>query len=191
MAHLNTKYSGVTFADLNRARRAGKCLRGTEGARRAVWNFVGPETVVIGHGVGNDLRALKWLHGRVVDSYVIEFKIMKREEEEIKAREEEERKIQEEEKKKAGEALGFSPVMIEETDKELGDGDASKAGDVEGEVKEKKKKVKGSGRLSLKTMMRECLGKEIQTGQRGHDSLEDAIAARDLAHWLITHPERF
>jgi RNA exonuclease 1 len=32
------------------------------------------------------------------------------------------------------------------------------------------------------------LGREIQTTeQKGHDSLEDAIAARDLAHWHIVN----
>ena len=52
-----------------------------------------------------------------------------------------------------------------------------------------KKKPKGTGRLALKTLARELLGREIQTKDRlGHDSLEDAIAARDLAHWYVTHP---
>ncbi|KAH7413602.1 hypothetical protein DE146DRAFT_638153 [Phaeosphaeria sp. MPI-PUGE-AT-0046c] len=188
MAHLNTKYSGVTFADLNNARRAGKCLRGTDGARRAVWSYIGPETVVIGHGVGNDLRALKWLHANIVDSYVIEFKKVKMEEEEKKAREEEERKVQEE-LNLVREAAG---LHIEEGEKngKSGEGNHGEGGDGLGELKEMKKKTKGSGRLSLKTMMKECLNKEIQTGKRGHDSLEDAVAARELVHWLITHPER-
>lgn len=179
MAHLNTKYSGVTFSDLNNARRAGKVLWGTDGARRAVWKYVGLDTVVIGHGVGNDLRALKWLHPKVVDSYVIEFKKVKKEEDEKRA--------QEEAEKKAREDQGLPAVV----DERGGKGAEENAADMEpGEVKEKKKKVKGSGRLSLKTMMRECLGKDIQAGNRGHDSLEDAVAARDLVHWLITHPER-
>jgi hypothetical protein len=42
---------------------------------------------------------------------------------------------------------------------------------------------KGSGALSLKTLAMVRLGREIQAGgKKGHDSLEDALAARDLAH---------
>jgi RNA exonuclease 1 len=37
--------------------------------------------------------------------------------------------------------------------------------------------------LSLKTMTKKYPGRDIQTkGKAGHDSLEDAIAARDLVH---------
>lgn len=44
--------------------------------------------------------------------------------------------------------------------------------------------------LSLKTLMKQCLEKDVQTGGRkGHDSLEDAVAARDLVHWQITQPK--
>lgn len=33
------------------------------------------------------------------------------------------------------------------------------------------------------------LGREIQNaGKKGHCSLEDAIAARDIVHWYITKP---
>lgn len=190
MAHLNTRYSGVTFPALNAARRAGNVLWGTEGARRAVFDFVGPETVVIGHGVGNDLRALKWLHSRVVDSYVIEFNVMKKEEEEKKTQEEQEKRVREImermqlEDNKASEAAGL-PAIVDETVEQKEEEEAVPVG----EVKAKIRKPKGSGRLSLKTMARELLGKEIQTGQ-GHDSLEDADAARQLVHWLISHPER-
>jgi len=46
-----------------------------------------------------------------------------------------------------------------------------------------KKRPKGSGALSLKALTMVRWGREIQTaGNRGHDSLEDAIVARDLAH---------
>jgi len=42
---------------------------------------------------------------------------------------------------------------------------------------------KGSGALSLKTLAMVRLGREIQASEKkGHDSLEDALAARDLAH---------
>ena len=42
---------------------------------------------------------------------------------------------------------------------------------------------KGSGALLLKTLAMVRLGREIQaSGKKGHDSLEDVLAARDLAH---------
>ncbi|KAF7575366.1 RNA exonuclease [Pyrenophora tritici-repentis] len=50
----------------------------------------------------------------------------------------------------------------------------------------KKKKPKGSGELSLKMLLKRYLGREIQMqGNLGHDSMEDAIAARDLVHWMV------
>jgi len=55
------------------------------------------------------------------------------------------------------------------------------------EAKKKTQRApKGSGPLSLKSLTLQRWGREIQkSGQRGHDSLEDAIAARDLAHWHV------
>jgi RNA exonuclease 1 len=73
MQHPNTKYSGVSWADVNKARRNGTILDGKGGARQAIWQFVGPDTFVIGHGASNDLRSLRWMHMRVVDSMVTEF----------------------------------------------------------------------------------------------------------------------
>jgi RNA exonuclease 1 len=61
MRHLNTRFSGVSWADVNRARRQKTCLQGKAGARWAIWRYVGPTTLVIGHSVSNDLRALNWL----------------------------------------------------------------------------------------------------------------------------------
>lgn len=77
MRNLNTKFSGVTFAQLNRAIKAGHCLRGKSGAREALWRFVGPETIIVGHAVNNDLRALHLIHPRVVDSYLVENNIVR------------------------------------------------------------------------------------------------------------------
>jgi RNA exonuclease 1 len=74
MQHLNTKYSGVTWADFGRARREGTCLQGKAGARNAIWRFVGTDTVVTGHGTHNDFRSLRWIHPIIVDSWVIEDK---------------------------------------------------------------------------------------------------------------------
>jgi RNA exonuclease 1 len=40
--------------------------------------------------------------------------------------------------------------------------------------------------LGLKTLAKARLGREIQIKGRGHDSLEDAIATRDLLHWHMS-----
>ena len=72
MRHLNTRYSGVSWPDLKEARRKGTCLSGKAGARQAVWKYVGNDTIIVGHGVSNDLRALRWTHTLVVDSLIKE-----------------------------------------------------------------------------------------------------------------------
>jgi RNA exonuclease 1 len=58
MQHLSTRYSGVSWPDLKEARRKGTCLSGRAGALLAVWRYVGIDTIVVGHGVTNGLRAL-------------------------------------------------------------------------------------------------------------------------------------
>lgn len=43
--------------------------------------------------------------------------------------------------------------------------------------------------MSLKTLTLVKLGREIQNAaKKGHCSLEDAIATRDIVHWYITNP---
>lgn len=71
LLHPNTQYSGVTWAQLHHARNTRTCIFGVENARKAVWNFVGPETIVVGHGLQNDLRSLRWIHHAVVDSFIL------------------------------------------------------------------------------------------------------------------------
>ena len=39
--------------------------------------------------------------------------------------------------------------------------------------------------LSLKVLASERLNRAIQNKKIGHDSLEDAIASRDLIHWHV------
>lgn len=80
MQHYNTRYSGVTRADMEKARRQMKCFFGRTAAREALWKFVGPETIVVGHSTQNDLASLRWIHHRVVDSFVIEAEERKKEE---------------------------------------------------------------------------------------------------------------
>lgn len=175
MQHLNTRYSGITWGQMRNAQRKRACLKATKSARNAVWTYVNEHTIVVGHGVNNDLRALKWIHENVVDSMVIERNKKKiREEKEALAKEEAVAKAK-------AEGTYVEPVEIEAVPGAL-DGYAAPA--------QKKKKKKG-GDLSLKFLADARLGRKIQLGDgtTGHDSLEDAVAARDLVHWHIAHAD--
>lgn len=176
LRHLNTRFSGITWAQMRAAQRKRTSLKATAGARNAIWKYVGDETVVVGHGVSNDLRSMKWIHEHVVDSFVIEFNIKKRRED--KERMEEEEAIA----RAKADGTYVEPFMETEVP-----GESAKGGAVP--PKQKRAKRKG-GDLSLRTLADKRLGRKIQMGEgtTGHDSLEDAIAARDLVHWHITHP---
>ena len=191
MAHLNTRYSGVTFADIRKAKREGRCLFGRAAAMREVWRFVGPSTVVVGHGASSDFRALKWLHANVVDSQVIEGARL-RKKKEAEAEVEKMLKSQEDTAKAAdgGLVLG-SGIEGEEHVSASKAGVAVKVEEAPGAPAEpKKKKPKGTGDLALKTLAKRFLDRDIQMSNRlGHDSLEDALAARDVVHCLIWNPE--
>jgi DNA polymerase III epsilon subunit-like protein len=183
MLHLNTKWSGATFDQLNEAVRKRTTLKGKAGARKQLWKFVGPDTFLVGHSVHNDLKALKWIHTRVVDSYVVENKVIQ----EKKAIEAREKEVYEAAAEKVEERL------LEIT--ELADGHQSGLPTdnqtmenpttvTNGETK--KRKTKGTGDLALKTLLKRYLDTDIQNrGNKGHDSLEDATAARDLVHWMV------
>lgn len=179
MAHLNTRFSGVTFADLRKAKQAKACLWGVTGAQKALWRYVGANTIIVGHGLQNDLRSLKWIHWLVVDSLVIEMAIKKaKEEAEQREKEKEERLAREQAAAEGGVYVKPEPVKESPTpDPTLPPG-------------QKKPKNRGRGDLSLKTLAEKRLGRKIQMGEgkTGHDSLEDSIAARDLVHWHIMNP---
>lgn len=187
MRELNTRFSGVSWSDINNAKRKGIALKGKAGARRALWRYIRPETVVVGHGASNDLRALRWIHGLVVDSFVTEFGTMKRKEAENAHKKEDEA-----EKVNVGESRATDPTKGDTVPRKDVNGGAS-AVHVSGNGNEtatnmqKKSKRSSPGYLSLKNLVKQRLGRNIQMGGRaGHDSLEDAIAARDLTHWIVT-----
>ncbi|XP_047503559.1 RNA exonuclease 3-like isoform X1 [Pieris napi] len=58
----NTRFSGIRPRDLA---RATKTLRDVQ---NDILGFIGNDTILIGHALENDLRALKLLHGAVVDT---------------------------------------------------------------------------------------------------------------------------
>jgi RNA exonuclease 1 len=187
MRHLNTRFSGVSWADVKMARRKRTCLQGKAGARRAIWKYVGPATFVIGHSVSNDLRALRWLHALVVDSFVTEFVRVKRKEGK-----------EAEEAKKAMTALADlngSDAAVENLKRTQPlNTECQGIGLPKDEQKDTAQKTarirKTPGKFCLKTLAKKHLDRDIQmNGNQGHDSLEDAIASRDLVHWTVLHPE--
>ncbi|BEI85511.1 hypothetical protein CcaverHIS002_0509120 [Cutaneotrichosporon cavernicola] len=61
----NTRFSGVVEQDLESA------TMDLNAVRKAVCSFIGPKTIVVGHGLENDLRALRLLHDRVIDTAIL------------------------------------------------------------------------------------------------------------------------
>jgi RNA exonuclease 1 len=118
MLHYNTRYSGVSAADMHNAERSGLCIRGRVAARERIWRYVGSETVLVMHGGQSDLSALRWIHTVVVDSLLLERYV--------------------------------EPI---------------------------------EGGRSLKNLVAGRLGRAIQGGRKGHCSLEDSLACRELVHW--------
>ena len=155
MRHFNTRYSGVRPVDMDIARRAGTCLHGRDSARNAVLQFVGPSTLVVGHSTQHDLTALRWIHPKVIDTYILESALNETAE---------------------------NGAPIESTLESLALSDVK----IKNNANDSQQRSKGNGRLSLKMMSKVKLGRDIQTGQNGHDSFEDALAARDLVHAYLT-----
>ncbi|XP_071876175.1 uncharacterized protein isoform X2 [Bombus fervidus] len=60
----NTRFSGITAEHLARATKT------LEDVQRDLTSFIHAETILIGHGLENDLRALKLIHTTVIDTCV-------------------------------------------------------------------------------------------------------------------------
>lgn len=60
----NTRYSGIS------ARHMQKATKTLQGVQRELLNIIDADTILVGHGLENDLRALRLLHSRVVDTAV-------------------------------------------------------------------------------------------------------------------------
>ncbi|KAE9583806.1 hypothetical protein CGMCC3_g208 [Colletotrichum fructicola] len=181
MSHFNTRYSGVSRQAMDEARRKGKCITGgVAAARQEVWRWVGPETIVVGHGVNNDLTSLRWIHPLVVDSMLLATA--------AKAEKEKREEEEEEERKKAlalEEAKSIQETEVPDEDLISFESENENSKGKQKGKEDKAKKQKGSG-LSLKNLTHDLLDRQIQVGKMGHDSLEDALAARDLVHWFVT-----
>lgn len=62
----NTRFSGIRASDIP-AEGTGSL----EAARNALGSLMKPNTVLIGHGLENDLRAIRLIHTRIVDSVLL------------------------------------------------------------------------------------------------------------------------
>lgn len=63
----NTRFSGVSARDYNN----GKCAKSLREVQNDLMGFIKADTILIGHGLDNDLRALKMIHTTCVDTSVI------------------------------------------------------------------------------------------------------------------------
>jgi RNA exonuclease 1 len=196
MWHLNTRYSGVSWKGIAEAERRRTCFFSKYAARQALLKYVGPETVIVAHSGYNDFTALRWIHPKVVDTFIM-WSEHKKHEEEVKKLELDERaaerlsmshdeyrewqKNEEVVKKlaldeKAAGALGM-------TVEEFGIWRKNQAllpAPVHPFAENAAKVRRAPGGLSLKALVKKHANIDIQTGY-GHDSLEDALACRELA----------
>ncbi|GAA6062967.1 hypothetical protein JCM10212_005726 [Sporobolomyces blumeae] len=62
---LNTRYSGIQPQDLDEA------ILGIVGVREKLGEVMDENTIVVGHGVENDLKALRLVHLRVIDTAIL------------------------------------------------------------------------------------------------------------------------
>ncbi|KAK4068436.1 uncharacterized protein Triagg1_7375 [Trichoderma aggressivum f. europaeum] len=163
MIHFNTRFSGVTRQDMENARRTRSCLMGRSSARTALWEFIGPNTIVIGHGANSDFTSLRWIHPAIIDTYLVE-----------KAN----RPPEEDKQDKQTEQTSETTTVDQELQKEAAN--TQQGSDEKGPAAPRQR-----GGLSLKALAKERLGREIQIRGKGHDSVEDSIAARDILHWNV------
>lgn len=187
MQHLVTRYSGVSWPDLKKARRTRTCLSGKAGARQAVWKYVGTDTIVVGYGVSNDLRALRWIHTVVVDSLIREESNRSKIEEGVTGTNQA-AKIVVQENLQGKSIVDVSAEFLSPTMQGQADTTSSMVSekDMPNEVP-----IHKPSSHSLKALAKKYLNWDIQTsGRRGHDSLEDAVAARDVVHWDVLHLNR-
>ena len=108
---------------MSKAVRDGTCLFGAEAVRDKLFEFVGPETIVIAHAGRHDLNVIRWIHPLIVDTQIVN------------------------------------------TQSHRG-----KARDC---------------RHALRDLCYDNFGISIQIGNKGHYSLEDALATRELAHMFV------
>ncbi|KAL7270860.1 hypothetical protein RUND412_006421 [Rhizina undulata] len=152
-----TPSSGVTETDMNDAVIAAKFINGRETALRMIWNYVGPQTVVVVHGGANDLRDLKWIHGDIVDS--ANFPWPRR----------------------------WNPKVDIQRRNDARTGGSKPSGTAEQPRNDERTRRDGKFNVSrwrLKHLSKKFVGKNIQQNDVPY-SLEDAFACRELVNWWV------
>ncbi|RMZ77901.1 hypothetical protein DV738_g4141, partial [Chaetothyriales sp. CBS 135597] len=71
MLHLNTRYSGVSWDDIRRAVASGNFLPSKKAAREALFRLVDRDTIIVAHGGSQDFSALRWIHPRIIDTFIV------------------------------------------------------------------------------------------------------------------------
>ncbi|OGM44257.1 RNA exonuclease [Aspergillus bombycis] len=66
-----TPWSGMTAGRLEDMRRKGKTVNGWEEARAEVLKFVDGDTILVGHALRNDVRALGMMHAKALDTATV------------------------------------------------------------------------------------------------------------------------
>jgi DNA polymerase III epsilon subunit-like protein len=66
-----TQFSGVTRAIMDSAIKQGQALGGWKAARRALWEYIDADTILVGHALHHDLNVLGMFHSRVVDTAIL------------------------------------------------------------------------------------------------------------------------
>lgn len=68
----NTRYSGITAADMRNAVQCRRCIFGRDEARARLMSFMDLETILIMHGGSSDLSSLRLIHPNIVDTSIVE-----------------------------------------------------------------------------------------------------------------------
>ncbi|KAJ2905523.1 hypothetical protein MKZ38_005167 [Zalerion maritima] len=148
MRHYHTKFTGITRSQVESAFATGNAVGGVFAARDLFFRFVGPDTIVVGHDVQNDLNILRVAHNRVIDTQALATgpfgaKLLR----------------------SCGWTENYGLFTGDDTDQdpELGLGHG-------------RRYEKGSSFISLKTQAKFLLGKDIQKKGAPHSAMEDAGA---------------
>lgn len=71
ITQMTTFIHGISRFMLNNAVANGQALHGWEEARAELWKIIDSETILVGHALQNDLKVLRMIHTRVVDSEIL------------------------------------------------------------------------------------------------------------------------
>jgi len=73
----NTRYSGVTHESLypDDPENNPPVLEGITAARSKLWEYCDENTIIIGHGLDHDLKCLRMLHPKIIDTAILFSKV--------------------------------------------------------------------------------------------------------------------